>query len=146
MITADFRVIAVAVIRRGNEILLGKKVDRPHPEGLSGKWFFPGGVVDKGETLEEALKREMREEIGAEIEVNELIGVGQTFCPNWKGKRLYAVEVYFECFTKTDKFKPSDDIVDVKWVKGKEIWEYVKDMEHLIPNNLKKYLDKLGWK
>ena len=38
-----------------------------------GKWVFPGGKVEKGESLEEALIRELREELGVEIKVNKLI-------------------------------------------------------------------------
>ena len=84
MITADFVLAACAIIRKNDEVLLAKKIEKPHPAGLEGKWHFPGGVVKPGETLEEALRREMREEIGIEIEINELIGVAHTFNPNWK--------------------------------------------------------------
>jgi len=146
MITADFNVIVCAILRKNNEILLGKKIEGPHPVGLGGKWHLLGGVVEKRETLEEALRREMREELGVEIEINELIGVGYSFNPNWKGKRNYAVQVYFECFPKSEKFKPSDDVAEVKWVKGTEIGKYLKEIEHTLPNDVKEYLNKLGWK
>jgi len=146
MITAEFNVIVVAVLRKNNEILLGQKIEGPHPVGLGGKWHFPGGVVEKRETLEEALRREMREELGIEIEINDLIGVGHSFNPNWKGKRNYAVQVYFECFPKSDNLKPSSDVVDVKWVKEREIGKYLKDIEHTLPNDLKIFLNNLDWK
>jgi len=143
MITADFILSACAIIRKNNEVLLAKKIEKLHPAGLEGKWHFPGGVVENRETLEEALRREMREELGIEIEINELVGIGHNFNPNWKGKRNYAVLVYFECFPKSKKIRPSDDIVDVKWVKGKEISEHLKDMERMLGDDVKKYLAKL---
>ncbi len=40
-----------------------------------GKWVFPGGYVDRGEKVEEAACREMREESGVEVEVDSLLGV-----------------------------------------------------------------------
>lgn len=46
-----------------------------------GLWEFPGGSVEFGETLAAALKREMREEFGIEIEVGELVDVADHILP-----------------------------------------------------------------
>jgi 8-oxo-dGTP diphosphatase len=58
--------VVAAVIRRGGHILIcRRKADQPHPR----KWEFPGGKVEAGESPQEALGRELREEldIGARI-------------------------------------------------------------------------------
>jgi len=64
--------VTAAVIHQNSHVLLAQ---RP-PEGLlGGLWEFPGGKQEKGETLEEALKREIQEELDCQIEVGEKIGV-----------------------------------------------------------------------
>ncbi|MCX6565751.1 MAG: A/G-specific adenine glycosylase [Candidatus Aminicenantes bacterium] len=60
----------VAVIRKGNRVLIQQRPD----EGLlAGLWEFPGGKVERGESLPAALKRELREELGVEIETARLL-------------------------------------------------------------------------
>jgi ADP-ribose pyrophosphatase YjhB (NUDIX family) len=44
-------------------------------EPARGKWVFPGGYVDRGETLEDAARREAREEIGADVRIASLVNV-----------------------------------------------------------------------
>jgi len=140
-----FVLITLAVVRKNDSIIIGKKVDKPHP-WLNGKWHIPGGCVNIGESPEEAVKREMREELGIDIEVGEIIDVGILYSPDWKGKKMYSALIYYECFPLTDKIKPTDDLVDAKWVRGKEIGKYLKEAENVISEGTKKYLDKLGWK
>ena len=62
--------IAVAVVRRGNEFLVGV---RPEHVDLAGSWEFPGGKVEPNETFEQAAVRECFEETGLAIEINRLI-------------------------------------------------------------------------
>ena len=60
--------VVAAAIRKNGRYLLGK---RPHGGMLGGLWEFPGGKVEKGETHKEALRREIMEELGIEVEVTE---------------------------------------------------------------------------
>ncbi len=53
-----------AVVRRDGRFLLGQ---RPEGKSQAGRWEFVGGKVEAGETLEEALARECREELALEI-------------------------------------------------------------------------------
>jgi A/G-specific adenine glycosylase len=57
--------VAVAVIERDDRVLLQ---ERPAGGLLAGLWEFPGGKVEPGESLTAALRREVREELGVEIE------------------------------------------------------------------------------
>ena len=55
----------------GDSIVLCRRAIDP---GI-GKWSFPAGFVDRGEVIEDALRREVHEEIGLEATVGRLIGV-----------------------------------------------------------------------
>jgi A/G-specific adenine glycosylase len=66
--------VTAAVLRRNGKVLLAK---RPSKGLLGGMWEFPGGKMDEDETLQKCLMREIREELGAEIQVGELLGVYQ---------------------------------------------------------------------
>lgn len=64
------KVAAGAVVEhKGGIVLLRREIDP-----RAGFWVHPGGFVDRGETLEEAAKRETREEVGLEVEILDLLG------------------------------------------------------------------------
>ena len=61
--------VGVAVIWNNQGQIL---IDRRLPGGMfGGLWEFPGGKIEKSETVEECIKREIHEELGIEIEVGE---------------------------------------------------------------------------
>lgn len=61
--------VVAAIIRRGNEIFA---TQRGYGE-FKDWWEFPGGKIEPGESLQQALVREIREELDATIEVGELL-------------------------------------------------------------------------
>jgi 8-oxo-dGTP diphosphatase len=66
-------VVTAAVIRRGDRFFVTRRQQGVHLEGL---WEFPGGKCDAGESLADCLRRELREELGAEAIVgSELLAV-----------------------------------------------------------------------
>jgi 8-oxo-dGTP diphosphatase len=56
--------VVAAVIEQGHRFLVGRRLQGTHLEGY---WEFPGGKVNDGEQLEEALRREIREELNTGI-------------------------------------------------------------------------------
>ena len=66
-------VVTAAVIERGGEYLVTRRQSGVHLEGY---WEFPGGKCDPGESLDECLRRELVEELGADAEIgDELLAV-----------------------------------------------------------------------
>jgi 8-oxo-dGTP diphosphatase len=65
------RVVVAAVIERDGLILAARRTE---PPALAGRWEFPGGKVEPGESDAAALERECREEIGVAIAVGERVG------------------------------------------------------------------------
>ena len=63
-------VVAAALTNQAGEILLQK---RPEGRQMAGLWEFPGGKVERGESPESALTRELKEELGIDVEPQNLI-------------------------------------------------------------------------
>ncbi|MFH1738282.1 MAG: A/G-specific adenine glycosylase [bacterium] len=83
--------IVAAAIRKNGRYLLGK---RPPGGMLSGLWEFPGGKVEQGETREQALVRELEEEIGITIRVDSHItSVDHTYSHFKISLHLYECEI-----------------------------------------------------
>ena len=59
-------VVVAAAIERDGHYLVAR---RTRPADVAGRWEFPGGKVEAGETEEQALIREIREELGVDVEV-----------------------------------------------------------------------------
>jgi mutator protein MutT len=62
--------VVAAVIEHDDRFFLTRRHAGVHLEGM---WEFPGGKVDPGESHAEALRREIREELGAEVDVRERV-------------------------------------------------------------------------
>jgi mutator protein MutT len=62
--------VVAAIIETGDTVLITRRLRGTHLEGM---WEFPGGKVDAGETHAAALRREIREELAADVAVHELV-------------------------------------------------------------------------
>ena len=107
-------IVSAAVIYRANHILC---VQRPQhsKEYVSLKWEFPGGKVEEGEQLEEALVREIREELSVDIEISEFFMTVEHTYPDF----LLVMHVY-RCYL-TEGEVILNEHVDMKWLKVDEL-------------------------
>ncbi|MBI1959104.1 MAG: 8-oxo-dGTP diphosphatase MutT [Candidatus Rokubacteria bacterium] len=85
----DLTPVVAAVIERADRLLITR---RPEGSHLAGLWEFPGGKPHVGESLEDALRREAREELGAEVTVLDRLDTIDWAYPD-KRVRL----VFFRC-------------------------------------------------
>jgi 8-oxo-dGTP diphosphatase len=69
---ADTVLVAAAVIEREGKILAARRKRGSH---LEGHWEFPGGKLEPGESFEECLVRELREECGVEVRPGRILEV-----------------------------------------------------------------------
>jgi nucleoside triphosphatase len=82
-----------------------------------GKWAFPGGKVEKGQTILETLKREVLEEVGLEIEDSMKFLKDFTFI---RSDNHNVVGLVFEVIAKSDNVTLAEDFDDYKWVTPEE--------------------------
>ena len=104
--------VAVGCIHRSGEYLLGKRSNKK-----GGKWEFPGGKREKGESIRSALKREIKEELGIEVSVRPPFFI-QSFTDNQFEWRIH----FCRCQILAGKEK-SLEHDEIRWVSKKDLIE-----------------------
>jgi 8-oxo-dGTP diphosphatase len=104
--------VVTGLIRKGGKVLVGQ---RPIGHSLAGQWEFPGGKIEKGETPEAALARELNEELGIDAEVG-ILKLASTHSYGDTGILILFYEVLFW------KGEPkAQHHMDLKWVEPSEL-------------------------
>ncbi len=107
-----------AVIVEENCVLLIRRGQPP----LLGEWSLPGGVLECGETLREAVAREAREETGLLVETGEMLGVYERVIRDDAGRvRYHYVLLDFLCRPLGGDLKAGSDAADVRWFTRDEL-------------------------
>ena len=110
-------VSACALIDADNRILLAQ---RPEGKSMAGLWEFPGGKVEPGETPEQALIRELKEEL--DIQTWETCLAPLTFASHTYEK-FHLLMPLFIC-RKWEGFPKSNEGQALKWVKARSLRDY----------------------
>ena len=110
------RIIVIAgVIQKEGEFLLAQRAQH---DSLPGKWEFPGGTLEPGESHQECLEREMREEFEIETKIGAKIGISEHPYP----KGVIELHTYHVEWLSGSMVLNEHD--DIRWVAPQYLLEY----------------------
>jgi mutator protein MutT len=118
----DRPVLAVgALVIRDGKVLLAKRGREPG----RGLWSLPGGAVQAGENLKVAVTREIHEECGIEVAVEEAAEVVERMIPDADGRLQYHYVILdFRARWLRGELHPSEEVEEARWVDPSELHQY----------------------
>jgi ADP-ribose pyrophosphatase YjhB (NUDIX family) len=106
---------------RGESILLVERAREP----LRGWWSLPGGLVEPGERLEEAVRREVREETGLALGPVSFFEVFERIIPDADGRAEYHyVLIDYLCEAAGGEAQPATDVSRLAWASPGDLPSY----------------------
>lgn len=121
-----------AVVESEGRCILIKRGNPP----FLGTWALPGGFVEYGETIENACRREIKEECGIEIELMGIVGV---YSDPSRDPRGHTVSVVFRARAMSDRIMGGDDASEARWFSREELRGLTLAFDH------EKVLKDAGW-
>ncbi|MDQ6724035.1 MAG: NUDIX hydrolase [Thermoproteota archaeon] len=108
-----------------NQVLLIKRKHNPYKNHLS----LPGGFVNHGEKVEEALKREIKDKVSLNIEPLEILGV---YSDPIRDPRDHIMSIVFICLNMDDLKGENDDnnIAEIHWINLTDLGNYNLAFDH----------------
>jgi mutator protein MutT len=113
----DTNIVVVALLRRDNQLFIARRADTK--QTWPGRFELIGGHVDPGETLEQALCREVQEEIGVDVTIGEIVGAF-----TYESEDTFKVEICYLCELADTSAEPvinPEDHSEGRWITAHEI-------------------------
>jgi 8-oxo-dGTP diphosphatase len=111
--------VVAVIVDQDQQVLLTKRCVPP----FQGEWVMPGGKIDLGEPIVAALKREVWEEVGLEVEVGRLIDVFEHVTPG--ADNYHFIIIYYLCTPLyCDVNHNRDEVSEARWVKCEDLGQY----------------------
>jgi len=106
---------------KDGKVLLVKRAKEPS----LGTWSIPGGAIRLGESLRDAVKRELKEETGLDVDPVEIVGVVERIFRVGERVRFHYVIVDYACEVIEGILRASSDAQEVRWFD----WEEILDLD-----------------
>jgi mutator protein MutT len=134
LLEASTNIVNALLLRREMVLLAKRSIGR---KAYPGCWSFPGGHVEKGETLSDALSRELREEVGVKPLVCKRIG--SITDPNPEPNQRVIYHMYAITAWEGEPSAVGDEHSELQWftvdaacgLEGLALFEYVADLRRL---------------
>ena len=121
-------IVCPLITNKEKEYLLCKM---PHTQGtFPGKWGLPGGGVEANETILDALKREIREEVGDKLIISSIKpwtfrdDFANKLYPNGDIEEVYMIYLIFDCVAENKTVILNEEFEEFAWVKANDIINY----------------------
>lgn len=88
---------------------------------MKGEWSIPGGVLELGEELRDAVRRELKEETGLDVEPQEILMVLDRIIRQTRRVKYHYVIVDFACRLKRGRLSPASDVSEARWVRREDL-------------------------
>jgi 8-oxo-dGTP diphosphatase len=110
-----------AVVWDGQRVLLIRR-DQPPAKGA---WSVPGGLVELGESAEDAVRREVKEEAGIDVEVGPILGLFEPVEFDDDGRiRYHFIVIDFLAHYRSGVLRSGDDAAAARWVRPSDLAAY----------------------
>ncbi len=135
-----------AILLDRDRILMAQRGKEP----LKGWWSLPGGALETGESLRDAICREVREETGLEVEPLGVFEIFERILRDTQGTLEYHyVLIDYMCRITGGELRPGDDVCCVEWVRrrdlgARQITEGTLGVIEKAFRNRRKYMLKVG--
>lgn len=121
------RIIVCPIIENNGEYLLCKMADDLGV--FPGQWALSGGGMEPGETIEQALRREIREELGEALQITQMTpwtfrdDVRTKTYPDGTQEPIYMLYLIFDCVSANRQITVNEEFQEVAWVRPDKLGE-----------------------
>jgi ADP-ribose pyrophosphatase YjhB (NUDIX family) len=105
------RICIDLVIKSENKIALSLRKIEPEKD----KWHLPGGIIYKNESIEEAVGRVAKKEVGVEVTIEKFLGYMEFKNEIQYGKNRHTISLVFQVLPKQKKFIPDSQSHEIKY-------------------------------